>query len=231
MKAICQRCTKEFRTFPSNVARGQAKFCSFKCASPAYTVNCHVCSKTFRVSPSLLYKKYCSKVCRYQGRQVRRGASHFFYGKHEENPMFGRKHSNETKAKIAITSKGRWLGRKHKEESKNKASLTYKKLVALGIHPSWKGGKTSEIKMIRTSKPYRDWRTKVFERDDYTCQECGKRNGNGKRIVLNADHIKPFALYVDLRFELSNGRTLCLDCHKKTPTFARNVLVSNFNQI
>lgn len=33
------------------------------------------------------------------------------------------------------------------------------------------------------------------------------------------DHIKPFAYYPDLRFELSNGRTLCIDCHKKTDTY------------
>lgn len=72
---------------------------------------------------------------------------------------------------------------------------------------------------IRYSKKMSDWRNAVFVRDNYTCQNCGIRNGNGHTVVLNADHIKPFAYYPELRFELSNGRTLCLDCHRKTPTW------------
>lgn len=36
---------------------------------------------------------------------------------------------------------------------------------------------------------------------------------------MNADHIMPFAYFPDLRFELSNGRTLCLKCHQKTDTY------------
>ena len=60
------------------------------------------------------------------------------------------------------------------------------------------------------------WRKSVFERDNYTCVWCGAKNGNGKAIILQADHIKPFADYPELRFAIDNGRTLCIDCHKKT---------------
>lgn len=35
-------------------------------------------------------------------------------------------------------------------------------------------------------------------------------------IEIEADHIKPWAYYPDLRYELDNGRTLCLKCHRKT---------------
>ncbi len=59
-----------------------------------------------------------------------------------------------------------------------------------------------------------EWRNKVFERDNYTCVLCGKT-----KCYLEADHIKPYSKYPDLRLVLSNGRTLCLDCHKKTPTY------------
>src|SRR3990167_7575751 len=81
-------------------------------------------------------------------------------------------------------------------------------------NPNWRGGVTPEHHKVRKSSKYKDWRVSVFVRDNYTCQKCGARNGNGKRIILHADHIKPFALYPELRFELSNGMTLCIECHE-----------------
>lgn len=85
--------------------------------------------------------------------------------------------------------------------------------------PNWQGGKTPKIKLLRKSKQYADWRSAVFERDNYTCQHCGVRSGNGRTIILNADHIKPFADFPELRFDIKNGQTLCVACHRKTPTF------------
>lgn len=87
--------------------------------------------------------------------------------------------------------------------------------------PHWKGGVTPANKLIRSGVEYRRWRTEVFKRDHYTCTSCGAKNGMGKTVSLNADHIKPFALYPELRFDLSNGRTLCVPCHRKTKTFGR----------
>lgn len=85
----------------------------------------------------------------------------------------------------------------------------------------WQGGKTQEAKLIRTSWEYRFWRTAVFKRDNYTCQNCGARNGNGHTVYLEADHIKSFADFPELRFDIANGRTLCRDCHQKTNTWGR----------
>ncbi|MEC4616177.1 HNH endonuclease [Tsukamurella tyrosinosolvens] len=78
-------------------------------------------------------------------------------------------------------------------------------------------GRTEEAKRVRTSKAYAEWRTAVFKRDDYTCVECGQRGGE-----LNADHILPFAHFPDLRLELTNGRTLCVPCHRATDSFGGN---------
>lgn len=61
----------------------------------------------------------------------------------------------------------------------------------------------------RSTKEYKDWRQAVFERDKFTCQICNQVGG-----VLNAHHIKPFAEFEELRFEVSNGQTLCEPCHK-----------------
>jgi hypothetical protein len=61
----------------------------------------------------------------------------------------------------------------------------------------------------RHSPEYDEWRTAVFERDDYTCKDCGQRGGE-----LNAHHIKEYAKHPKQRLDVSNGITLCLDCHK-----------------
>ena len=81
-------------------------------------------------------------------------------------------------------------------------------------HPLWKGGLTPINIKIRRSLEYRLWRASVFERDRFTCRFCKKKGGE-----LEADHIKPFALFPELRFKISNGRTLCKTCHKKTDTY------------
>ena len=84
-------------------------------------------------------------------------------------------------------------------------------------HHNWKGGVSEQNRSIRNSLEYKLWRTAVFERDNFTCTFCGVR---GEKI--HADHIKPFATFRELRFEISNGRTLCVPCHKKTDTFGGN---------
>ena len=79
----------------------------------------------------------------------------------------------------------------------------------------WKGGITPENKLARSTSKYKEWREAVFRRDDFTCQHCEKRG-----CELHADHIKPFAIFKDIRFSLDNGRTLCVPCHKKTDSYA-----------
>ena len=73
-------------------------------------------------------------------------------------------------------------------------------------HWNWKGGKTKKRDMH--SLNVRIWRRAIFERDNYLCQDCKKY---GRK--LNAHHIKSWAKYPDLRFNIENGITLCLDCH------------------
>lgn len=83
---------------------------------------------------------------------------------------------------------------------------------------NWQGGKTSKARMLRNSKEMKEWRRHVFQRDDWTCQACGKRGGH-----LEADHELQLSLYPDLCFEILNGRTLCNPCHRRTPTFGKKI--------
>lgn len=160
----------------------------------------------------------------------------------------GKKYTPEHRARIAAALKGNTnnLGRRHSETAKRNMSTAQRKawaegrqpgftghahslkekerrrLVLLGkprpdlagpLSPNWRGGVTDWRHDIRSSVDYKNWRRAVYERDDYTCQKCGKRK------ELEAHHLKPFALYPWLVFDVDNGQTLCRDCHKKTDTY------------
>lgn len=78
----------------------------------------------------------------------------------------------------------------------------------------WKNGIKKINSLIRKSREYKIWRDKIFKRDNYTCQACKIRSGNGKAVYLEAHHKISFASYPELRFDINNGITLCRDCHK-----------------
>lgn len=78
---------------------------------------------------------------------------------------------------------------------------------------NWNGGVSPINRLIRGSREYRIWMNAVRERDNHKCIWCGETKN------LQTDHIKPFALYPELRFAIDNGRTLCKECHKTTDTF------------
>lgn len=86
-------------------------------------------------------------------------------------------------------------------------------------NPAWIDGRKKEHRRIRHSLEYRLWRDAVFTRDNWTCIFCKVRGG----VRLEADHIKPFALYPELRFAIDNGRTLCIDCHRKTDNYGGRI--------
>ena len=143
--------------------------------------------------------------------------------------------SEGAKTKISCNN-GRWAkGKKFTIEHRKKLSDSHKGKEAwnkgkIGVQFGrrgeksnlWKGGvffkNYSERKIIMNTVEYKKWRKDVYERDNYTCQFCGKRG-----IRLHADHIKKFVDYPELRFVLDNGRTLCEKCHRETPTYGNRV--------
>lgn len=110
----------------------------------------------------------------------------------------------------------KWCGKpfsvydKHREFCSINCSAEYHK----GENGSnWQGGKVPINQIERRRKEVNEWRKQIFSRDDYTCQYCHDRNGNGKSIILNAHHIKAWKDYPDERFNIDNGITLCKSCH------------------
>ena len=93
-------------------------------------------------------------------------------------------------------------------------------------NPNWNGGVTSLIQQIRNCFKYRQWRSDIFTKDNFTCQLCGHR----KSGELNVDHypkmfsvifyenkIKTLEEALDCEefWNINNGRTLCKNCHIK----------------
>ena len=116
----------------------------------------------------------------------------------------------------------RMKGRKLTKEHKQKISQALKGIMPKNLslinankngsnNPAWKGGITTEHYRLRRSNRFKNWRIKIFERDNYTCQmvNCMKRG-----VELEAHHIKQFSQHPKLRFEVTNGITLCKPCHK-----------------
>ena len=60
---------------------------------------------------------------------------------------------------------------------------------------------------------YHNWRKHVFIRDGYLCRKCVNPEG-----PIHAHHVASFISNKELRFEISNGITLCEKCHKAEHT-------------
>jgi hypothetical protein len=139
----------------------------------------------------------------------------------------GRKMPPRSKQHLERISKA-LMGRPLSEEHRKKVSLSLSGKTG-DKSRNWRGGLTSVNNIIRGSTEYKLWRQSVFERDNWTCIWCGKK-GNETGGILNADHIKPFCDYPELRFAIDNGRTLCVKCHRTTETYGSRVKNYNLNK-
>lgn len=116
--------------------------------------------------------------------------------------------------------------------NREKLDLTIRKRRGGSFEEDWTP-KTPLNEAIRTSSKYIKWRDSCFARDQYTCQHC-----NIKGTQLQVDHIKPFCFIITKYniksleeakkclklWDINNGRTLCVKCHKLTDTFTRKAL-------
>ena len=98
------------------------------------------------------------------------------------------------------------------DEYKSKSSM-----AKMGSNnPMWDPNKTDEEREreknhSRRFPGYKDFRRKVYERDNFTCKICGDNKG-GNLVV---HHINGFKWDVRNRMEVDNGVTLCTLCHNE----------------
>ena len=126
----------------------------------------------------------------------------------------GHKHTDEAKQKMSAARKGKPGPNKGiplSDEVKKKISLAVRKNQPRGKDAyNFSHGNFQRSLNDRRKTEYLDWRTSVFERDHYTCQDCDDDHGGN----LRAHHIMSFAENPELRFDVSNGITLCHHCHE-----------------
>ncbi len=114
------------------------------------------------------------------------------------------------------------LGKKPSEKTKEK--IRQSRLGKFGeLAPGWKGGISSLQKLFYHCFKYRQWRSDIFTRDDFTCQNCNGRGGllephHIKRvtIIIKEYKIKTLeqALACEELWNVNNGITLCKKCHR-----------------
>ena len=148
----------------------------------------------------------------------------------KNNPNYEKKRLKESILKQLATRKRNALP--ISPETKLKISLS-----RLGNkNPAWKGGITPLSVYVKTIPQAIEWKKLVLRKDNYTWQEC-----LNKCITLEAHHIKSFAqifqeflqqysqfspiedketlvrlaMTYEPFWDITNGRTLCKDCHKK----------------
>ena len=90
--------------------------------------------------------------------------------------------------------------------------------------PGWRGGVTKINKLVRGCiLKNTTWVQDVFARDNYICQRCNKKGGRlqahhffelSNIIMTNQIKTVEDIYKCDILFDLSNGITLCEDCHK-----------------
>ncbi len=160
---------------------------------------CEFCNKNFKVQNCKKNKaKFCSKKCK-------------------DSSLVGKAvdHKIDCGCSACKASRGEYIGKDN---------------------PFYKNGSTDLAFNIRHLQNSVIWREEVFKRDCYICMDCFHRGGK-----LEAHHIKPFAKLLDeflqkynqfspiedkevlIRlaikhepfWDISNGETLCEDCHKK----------------
>lgn len=220
----CSHCSKIFK------AKGtEQKYCSKECYHSSMItkecINCKGCGKEVvliksRAAVSTKYCKqcfpqYCKTISESRKKPVNKRAetdkkicigcnNEFVYRiNHKREKLYCTNECAE-KHRKPMTHEQRLKG--IEVRSKSEKWLNYVDSITGENNKRYTGnriGRTQNGKLTT-------WRKAVFMRDDYTCQHCNQKGGR-----LEAHHIKEYSKYPELRTEVTNGLTLCYDCHNK----------------
>lgn len=202
----CEICGKEYSTATKNT-----KYCN-ECKSEKrknrVVKKCDYCGKDIEVAKYKVEQReynYCNQSCRTEHLKV--------LMLENNNPNYNRiEHNCDGCGKIIYVIP-------HKLE-KQKYIFCSNECYKKNIGQYFKGENNplfnfnlteEERKTKRKYTEYYEWRLKVYEKDNFACKCCGDNKGHN----LIAHHILNYSEHKELRTEISNGITLCKQCHKK----------------
>lgn len=138
------------------------------------------------------------------------------YKRTKPGPFTGKHHTLEARTSISNNSKGKKQTEERKEKTRGEKNW------------NWQGGIAPLNKRIRISERYKQWRSDVFKRDNWTCQTCRERGCyleahhiKGLRELIKEYNIKTMekALQCEELWDVNNGVTLCEECHSLTDNY------------
>lgn len=216
MKKNCEYCGISF-----NAKRSSSKYCSRECQIKArtkrVTVQCDYCGKEIEKQQCHMGHKhhFCNNTCQGKWNSLNNvGENHPTYSRVEvQCDNCGKtflvqnyKKDNEKHYCSRECQHESLVGTVCSEETKQKLR---DKALRGEDSPHWNPNKTDEEREVERGYPeYHEWNRLVKERDDYTCQCCGKRGGE-----LHSHHKDGYHWCKERRTDVSNGVTLCKHCH------------------
>lgn len=192
----CEMCGRGFYTAPSQVAKGNGRFCSKACMGKArdrrVEIACETCSTLFLINAYEVGKqRFCSPSCAMRSRSGDRG------------PRWNG-------GEVEVTCG--WCGKPYrvKRYRLNETSFCSRRckgdymVVAMAgaRHPNWRGGWSYRDYPRTFNESFKEM---IRERDRWSCMLCG-RPGN------EVHHID----YVKANTTPENCVTLCKSCHSRT---------------
>lgn len=243
IKVNCVYCGNEVERYPSQVLNNV--YCSRECRNTYFkinntiTFNCHLCNKLKRVRKANFNNKgnnFCSRVCKDKWQE--QGLTG------ENNPFYGKSHSEETKIKVSKTKKSMNLT-KHRAHNYNKRpvkcsvcgkvifrnrytlSRNKNNFCSYNCHGVWKSiyyvGENNHRWNPELSD---DDRTKRRKHEDYYVflKEVMLRDNYCCQLCgfyskwgkgLNVHHLNGYNWDKENRHNPDNGITLCKECHKE----------------
>lgn len=211
MERTCEVCGARFEACPTEVRHGKGRFCSLTCKGIWQTRNrtmlkrmCQECGKVFEEWPCRIrrgFGQFCSRACRgkWQSRNGTGPNSPSWKGglAHHTCQMCGttfevHQYRAEQARFCSIACKAKW-------QSEHMAGEN---------HPNWQGGLSLEPYGADFSAALKQ---AVRQRDNFTCQLCGKPENGECHPVHHIDYDKK-------NNTPGNLITLCRSCHSKTNT-------------
>lgn len=192
---VCFTCKQEFPIdcfYKNKKSRERnCKWCKRKLANQRYTITCETCGKDHKTDRKTT--RFCSKTCIQ------------FKNKNQTTKL-----CDVCGTKITRPS-SQFNGKRNVYCSYDCQAKGWTMFYSGENAPVYNHEKPLEERMNeRKYVAYYEWRKKVYERDEYTCQCCNDDKGGN----LVAHHILNYSEHEKLRTVVSNGITLCTNCHK-----------------